>query len=169
MTPDANDAVWRQLGASIDMLGNAIEACPEGLWFDVDREPQVWYLAYHTLFWLDLYLTGAVEGFAPPAPYGLEELDPAGVIPDRACSRAEMLAYLRHCREKARRVLAGLAPEDAERRCRFGWGDASFYELQIYNMRHVQHGAAQINLLLRDHGVTPPRWVARAKPGLGGD
>ena len=33
---------------------------------------EFWYVVYHALFWLDLYLSGAVEGFAPPAPFTLD-------------------------------------------------------------------------------------------------
>ena len=50
------------------MLGNAIDACPDELWRDKSRDPQFWYLAFHTLFYLDLYLFGSVDGFMPPAP-----------------------------------------------------------------------------------------------------
>src|SRR5512145_573727 len=46
--------LWEQLGASIDMLENAIKACPDQLWSDRARQPQVWYLAYHPQFFLDL-------------------------------------------------------------------------------------------------------------------
>jgi hypothetical protein len=61
-------SVWRQFGAAIDMLDNAIRACPDELWGDRSQQPEYWYTAYHALFWLDLYLTGSVEGFAPPRP-----------------------------------------------------------------------------------------------------
>ena len=75
--------IWQQFGAAIDMLDNALRACPDELWrgrlWDNPSEPpgyaEFWYLAYHALFWLDLYLSGAVEGFAPPAPFTLDELD----------------------------------------------------------------------------------------------
>jgi hypothetical protein len=40
-----------------------------------------WYLGYHTLFWLDLYLTGAEEGFAPPAPFDLVEMEAGEALP----------------------------------------------------------------------------------------
>ncbi len=46
--------VWQQFGGSIDMLENAIRACPEKLWSDRSRNPEFWYTAFHTLFWLDL-------------------------------------------------------------------------------------------------------------------
>ena len=156
-------ATWRQFGAAIDMLGNAIALCPEALWADRSRRPEPWYLAYHTLFWLDLYLSGAIEGFAPRAPFGLEELDPAGLLPPRVLAKAELLAYAGHCRAKCRATIGSLTDEAARRMCRFGWGEVPFAELLLYNMRHVQHGAAQLNLLLRQAVDAVPRWVARAK------
>lgn len=61
------DAIWGQFGAAIDTLGKAIDACPQEIWFDRTRVPQFWYLASHTLFWLDLYLSEDREGFRPPA------------------------------------------------------------------------------------------------------
>ena len=162
------DATWRssawlQFGAAIDMLRNAIEACPEPLWSDRDREPQFWYLAYHTLFWLDFYLSESPQGFAPPAPFGLEELDPAGVIPERAYTQAELLAYLDHGRRKCRARIEALTDESAAARWKFGRGDFAVSELLLYNMRHVQHGAGQLNLILRQTANDAPRWVYRAQ------
>src|SRR5436305_12623616 len=72
--------LWQQLGAAIDMLENALLACPEELWSDRSRQPEFCYLGFHTLFFLDLYLSGAAEGFAPPAPFSFHELAPA-VLP----------------------------------------------------------------------------------------
>ena len=65
--------VWRQFGAAIEMLGNAIRACPDEIWSDRSRRPEFWYVAFHTLFFLDLYLSDSVDGFAPPAPFTLDE------------------------------------------------------------------------------------------------
>ncbi|NNF08005.1 MAG: hypothetical protein HKN21_14675 [Candidatus Eisenbacteria bacterium] len=78
-----NKSLWLQFGASVDMLENAVRQCPDELWEGTSPDDGVWYLTFHTLFWTDLYLSGAVEGFHPPQPYGLEELDPTGVLPDR--------------------------------------------------------------------------------------
>ncbi len=91
--------LWRQFGSAIDMLraGSFKPALTElwrvRLWPVASGSPELsefWYIAYHTLFWLDLYLSGAVEGFAPPEPFTLDELDPAGVTPDRPYSKAEL-------------------------------------------------------------------------------
>ena len=121
------EALWRQYGAAIAMLGNVMQACPEELWrVRLWRDAgmpagfsEFWYVAYHTLFWLDLYLSGAVVGFAPPSPFTLDELDPAGVLPERVFAKAELLSYLDHCRAKARTVILELTDEGAHRQCRF--------------------------------------------------
>src|SRR5262252_4616370 len=96
--------LWKQFGAAIDMLDNALVACPDSLWrLRLWRDPldhplppelaEFWYLAYHTLFWLDLYLSGSAEGFAPPAPFTLDELDPDGAVPARPYTREELRTY----------------------------------------------------------------------------
>ncbi len=153
------EAIWRQFGASIEMLENAIRACPEEIWGDQSQFHQYWYMAHHTLFWLDLYLSGPVEGFTPPEPFGLEELDPAGVLPERVYSREEMLTYLEHCRKKCRDTIFSLNEKSASRKLTFRWGEVSFTELLLYNMRHVQHHTAQMNMLLRQRINSAPDWV----------
>ncbi len=86
MTIIDNDMLWHQFGATIDMLGEALRDCPDELWekrlWEDQRDQWVaagfsafWYLGYHALFWLDLYLTGAEEGFAPPEPFDLVEME----------------------------------------------------------------------------------------------
>lgn len=90
------EIIWSQFSASIEMLENAIKSCPEELWKDRTQTPEYWYLVYHTLFWLDFYLTDLPDGFNPPKPFTLSELDPEGVIPERVYSKAELLGYLEH-------------------------------------------------------------------------
>jgi hypothetical protein len=156
-------ALWQQFGAAIDMLENAIEACPDDLWSDRSRQPEFWYLAYHTLFFLDLSLSGRVEGFHPPEPFTLDELDPAGVLPERPYTKEELRSYLRHGRRKCRQTIEALTEEAARRRAGLYWIDVNFAELLLYNLRHVQHHAAQLNLLLRQTVDAAPRWVGKAR------
>jgi hypothetical protein len=157
--------VWQQFGAAIDMLENALAACPDHLWSDRSRQPEFWYAVFHTLFFLDLYLSGSVEGFAPPAPFTLDELDPAGLLPEQPYSKDQLHAYLEHCRRKCRTTVEALTDDDARRPCTFDWLEVTFAELLLYNLRHVQHHAAQLNLLLRQTVASAPRWVARARCG----
>ncbi len=128
--------LWQQFGAAIDMLENALVACLDKVWSDRSRQPEFWYLAYHTLFWLDLYLSDSAEGFAPPAPFTLEELDPAGLIPERPYTKDELQTYLEHGRNKCRATIEALTDEKARQHWTFGTADFSIAALHLYNMRH---------------------------------
>jgi uncharacterized damage-inducible protein DinB len=154
--------IWQQFGAAIDMLENALLACPDELWYDRSRQPEFWYVVYHTLFFLDLYLSDSAEGFTPPAPFTLDEMDPAGLLPERPFAKTELQSYLEHGRKKCRVTIEALTDERASRRCGFEWLDISVSESLLYNMRHVQHHAAQLNLILRQTINSAPRWVRKA-------
>jgi hypothetical protein len=155
--------VRRQFGAALGMLENAVRACPEELWGARGRTPEFWYVVYHTLFFTDLYLSGSAEGFAPPEPFTLDELDPAGVMPERVYTKEELLDYLRHGREKCRATVGALTGEGARALCKFGRFEMSFAELLLYNLRHVQHHAGQLNLMLRQETGAAPGWVCAAE------
>jgi hypothetical protein len=129
------------------------------------RFPEYWYVVYHTLFFLDYYLSESVEGYAPPAPFTLAELDPAGVLPERVYTKDEMRRFLEHGREKLRAKIAGMTDERAAARCAFR--ELSELEHLLYNMRHVQHHMAQLNLILRQVTDSAPNWVGRTKHSLG--
>ena len=118
---------------------------------------------YHSLFFLDLYLTGSLEEFLPPPPFTFNEVDQRDVVPERAYTKQELRTYLLHCRAKCRTTIEGLTDERAAVRCRFPWMDISVLELLFYNARHVQHHAGQLNLILRQKtDSAPPRWVKQA-------
>jgi len=158
------EALAGQFGAALDMLGRSIEACPESLWGGPGDWQAFWYLASHTLWWTDYYLAGDPDGFRPPAPFGMEEMDPEGKLPPRVFAKSELLAHLAHVRAHLAAVLADLTPERAAAPCGYPRKDFSTYELHVYNLRHVQHHVGQLQLLLRQGGVEPPRWVGRATP-----
>ena len=157
------ESVWRQFGAALEMLENAVRACPEEVWGARGRPTEFWYVVYHTLFFTDLYLSGSTEGFAPPAPFTLDELDPAGIMPERVYTKDELLDYLRDCRGKCRATVGALTDEGARARCTFRRFEMSFAELLFYNMRHVQHHAGQLNLMLRQETDAAPGWVCAAE------
>ncbi len=171
--------LWRQFGAAIDMLENALVACPASLWREsVFRTPSdhpqpsedagFWSITYHILFWLDLYLTGSHEGFAPPAPFILNALDPVSVFPDQPYTKEDLHDYLVHLRQKCQKTIAELSDEQAYHQVTFPWlggNSMSFLELQLYNMRHVQEHAAQLSLFLGQHAIPDEAldWVPCAK------
>lgn len=154
-------SIWRQFGATIDYLERAIRHCPDTLWrhsmWPTGDKPsefsQVWYVAYHALFWLDLYLTGTEDGYLPPAPFTLIEQWDDGPLPERVYNKEELLGFLAESRQRCYDTIAALNDELAQRPCEFSWGTTSFVELLIYNLRHVQEHTAQINLTLGNNSV----------------
>lgn len=151
--------LWKQMGASIDMLDNAIKLCPVKVW---TGKTKFWYLSYHTIFWLDYYLSRDPENFHPQAPYDLSEFDPSGKIPDRVYTQEEMLHYLDSCRRKCFDYIVNLDEADFDKRFKNENKDYSLFEILLYNMRHVQHHAGQLNLLLRQEINNSTPWVSRA-------
>ena len=158
MTIIDNEMLWRQYKVAIDLLGDALRNCPAELWEKRLWEDQpdqwvaagfstFWYLGYHALFWVDLYLTGAEEGFAPPEPFDIIEMEAGEVLP-RTYTREELLRYLEHCRQRCQETISNMTVEQAYRLCHFAWGELPFAELQLYSMRHVQEHAAQLHLFL---------------------
>jgi len=129
-------AIRQQFHAAIDMLANAIKACPDSVWSGESR-------------------------FHPPPPFGLTELEPDVVLPAPAYGKDELLGYLEHCRKKLDAVMAGMTEVWAANPCPFPYREMSNGELLLYNMRHVQHHAAQLNMLLRQAIDSAPRWVSR--------
>ncbi|MEE1962438.1 DinB family protein [Allomuricauda taeanensis] len=157
MNPSLKEDIWRQFGASIDMLENAIKLCPSDLW---DSEKNFWYITYHCLFWLDYYLTPKPSDFSPPAPYTLSEFDPSGTKPDRTYSKKEMLSYLSYSRKKCLGLISSLTEDIASSRWINDYKNYSVFEILLYNMRHVQHHTAQLNLILRQEIDNAPQWVS---------
>jgi hypothetical protein len=173
------DEFWKrvlrqQFGAAIDMLENAIRACPDDVWCDLTKKPEwvandivgFWYLAYHTLFYLDFYLSDSMEDFGPPAPFNRDEFDPAGLLPEQPYSKDVLLGYLDHCRRKCGQVIDSMTDETARQlngprpRPELKMSSA---ELLLDNMRHVQHHAAQLNLILRQKTAAAPGWVTTSR------
>jgi DinB superfamily len=157
------ETLWKQFGASIDMLENAISLCTDELWHN---DKKFWYIAYHSLFYLDYYLTPESNQFSPPSPYTFSELDPSGVMPDRVYTKEELISYLNYGRNKCHKLIANLTDEIANNRWVNEYMNYSVLELLLYNMRHVQHHAARLNLLLRQGINKASGWVSQTNENL---
>jgi len=175
MINELKESLWKQFGASIDMLGNAIALWPEEYWAS---RPRFFYIAYHCLVFLDYYLTMPPPvNFVSPLPFTLIEPENTveglvdDVRPDRIYNKKELLDYLAYGRRKCQDLVASLTPEKLEERWIETIDDPgamnySLLEILLYNLRHVQHHAAQLNLLLRQATDEAPQWVSRAKDDI---
>ena len=171
------DCLWKNFGAAIDMLKNAIVLCPDEIW---QNDKKFYYLTYHTTIFLDYYLTSPVKDFNPNLPYtitDLSELPPEAVddvIPNQFYSKDEFLIYLSAIREKCKRLIT----EASEGKLQSRWIDDAEIEMHglcasivvnynvleilFYNLRHVQHHTAQLNLILRQKANVAADWISHA-------
>ncbi len=146
----------RQFGAALKMVENAIVFCPDHMW---DTPRNYWYQAYHVLFFADYYLSKDPANFQPPFPFDSSEFEDR--MPNRVYTKAELLHYMAHCRAQFLRFI----PEVKHQGIQSRWinssktMDYSYVEIVLYNMRHLQHHAAQMNLILREEGADVPDWV----------
>jgi DinB superfamily len=175
-----NTVLWNQFGAAIDTLDNAIAACPASLWTErlwpnpppahfPEQFSEFWYVSFHAVVWLDLYLSGRrEEEFAPPARFAQGELDSREAVPAQPYAVQDVRGYLASVRAKCHTTLIELTDEQAQRLVSYPWAEGrrvSYLELQFYTLRHVQEHAAQLFLFLGQHGVPDSdlQWVSRAK------
>jgi len=162
MNQSVNESLWKQFGASIDMLENAILMCPDELW---DTGDKFWYISYHCLFFLDYYLSLEPTKYISPQPFTNSEFE--GKLPERAYTKDELLAYLRASRKKCHKLLSDFSIDEiSEMRWVNSYRNFSMFEMLLYNMRHVQHHSAQLNKLLRQKMDNAPAWVAQTKGDL---
>jgi DinB superfamily len=170
-------ALWKNFGASIDMLRNAIQLWPEEYW-NTDRK--FFYSAYHCLIFLDYSLSIPPTDFTTPLPFTIsatgqlpsDAID--DVVPDSIYTKKELLDYLQASREKCHLLIRGLTeeklnekwierPDELSASVTLGF---SVLEILFYNLRHVQHHTAQLNLLLRQKIDKAPDWIAEADDNL---
>lgn len=160
MSSFIQEELGKQFGAGLDMLSDSIGTCPDAIWQSDGRFSQ---MAYHTLFFLDYYLTKEPVGFSQPSHFSYSEFEeePELVI----FSKAELILYLNDCRSKARDFIFSTDEDLLEKR----WinesktMDFSMLEILLYNLRHVQHHVGQLNLLLRQTSLQAPDWIYRAE------
>jgi uncharacterized damage-inducible protein DinB len=100
------------------------------------------------------------------------------VVPDRIYSKAELLSYIQECRSKCKRVISKLTEQQllqpwidksGDMNLTLSGRDALTYtvhEILLYNMKHVQHHTAQMNLMLRQQTGAAPDYVSHARDWL---
>jgi hypothetical protein len=166
--PTPGDVLGPRYEAAVDRMEAALRACPDDRWTtsmwevrtddahvwpvlrgggDASDEEKLqmysafWNVAYHALFHLDFYLSRGELPFEAPAPFREDEHH-AQTLPDRVYTRDELLAYLAHCRAKARSILGRLTEAGAESHCRRM--NTSFGVLLERNVAHVEEHGGQL-------------------------
>jgi DinB superfamily len=141
-----------QLEAALCMLNQCIEACPAKHWEDKIANGTFRWVAYHTLFFTDLYLSPSNESFELRELHrrGGDEREDAMSV---GLSKEESLAYAAICRRKVVDSLAAETRDTLAGESGFSWYPISRGELHLCNLRHIQHHTGQLSAYLRriDH------------------
>lgn len=154
---NAKKSIQSQYCASLAMLRQTIEKCPESLWLDNSFANPFWRLAYHTLIYTHFYLGPSEEVFIPWEKHkeGLQLLGPDA--PDAvAFSKAEVLVYLEHCLGEVERQVEAM---DLAAESGFAWLPFDKLELQFYNIRHIQQHTGELSERLGAYGEIEVGWV----------
>lgn len=155
-----------QFEAALCMLEQCIRACPPEHWEGKIASGTFRWVAYHTLFWVDVYLSPGDE-----QDFVLREIHQRGgderndEIVNPGLSQEECLAYVAICRERMLETLAAETAESLQSPCGFHYRKITRGELYIYSLRHVQHHTGQLSAYLRR--VDPALCASDALPWIG--
>jgi hypothetical protein len=149
-------ALSSQYLAGLRMLRAGVQACTDELWLASGPDVNAcWQIAYHTLFFTHFYAQPHADDFVRrpghvgdvivedaipgPPPYPADDPRPLIAPP---YSRAAVTDYCDFCMESVPAWVAAIdvtSPDSG-----FHWYPMSKLEHQLVNLRHLQHGAAQI-------------------------
>lgn len=162
---NSKDVFVSQYDASLSMLKNAITASDEALWHDEGCRNKFWQIAYHTLFYADLYLSIDEKHFTPWEKHQ----DDYQVLGDKVpwpphhaprvgepYTKDEVLSYCEHLQST---LAERIAPLELEGPSGFFWLPFTKFEIQIYNIRHIQHHAGQLIDRLREKQNIGIEWI----------
>lgn len=167
MTEYLKAIVTSQFEAALSMLNQTMRLCPPQHWEGIIANQTFRTVAYHTLFFVDFYLSPREEDFE------LRDLHHRGGDDRNTGTRAglpkdETVGYVEICRAKLVQVMASETAASLEGPSGFStWFSGlriSRGELHIYNIRHIQHHTGQMSAYLRRvsaalKDTTALRWV----------
>jgi hypothetical protein len=157
---DIYGAIQSQYQAALEMLRQAIAACPEELWNAEGDRNRFWRVAYHALFYTHLYLQKTIEDFVPWSKHQDEYASLSAEQTEGAAapySKDDLLAYHALCQEQVRNLVPALDPDGGSG---FHWLPFTKLELQFYNIRHLQHHTGQLYERLRTQAGVGAGWVS---------
>lgn len=143
-----------QFDAALCMLDDCIRKCPPEHWDGLIAKYPFWQVAYHTLCFVDLYLSPSEDEFEPRAdlhPGGWDEFNQE--YPSRRFEPREFIDYLSICREKMHTTIEAETPESLDGASGQLHLPFSRLELRLYNIRHMHSHAGQLSAFLRRAGV----------------
>lgn len=139
-----------QFEASLGMLDDCIQHCPPAHWHQKIANMEFGYVPYHTLCYVDLYLSLSLAEFQLREFHN--EHDENRFRPKADCPITQELVsdYLQVCLQKMRETIAAETEASLNLRADFDWLEPfTRGELHLYSIRHIQHHTGALSAYLR--------------------
>lgn len=154
-----------QMLAALKTVEACVIKCPEELWHEPIVNLKFCQAAFHVLFFTDVYLGRDLAALYEqkfhkqhPDMFGVyEELEDDA--PVQLHEKSLILDYVQHCIEKTERVIPNESDETLASAPGFDWLSFSRAEVHLYNLRHIQHHAAQLSMRLNLDTGSGVDWV----------
>ncbi len=147
--------ILNQLTASLDTLQYCIETCPDNEWQEAHKDAPFSQVVFHALFYADYYLGRDSIPFKEQPFHtshkdifkDYEEMEDK--IPEHRYEKSFCMDYLAHCISKLKATAEAETAASLAGDSGIDFRKISRAELYAYNMRHIQHHAAQLGLRIQ--------------------
>lgn len=148
MTEYLKQVLTNQFEAALSMLRHAIAACPPEHFEGKIAGGTFRWVAYHTLFYVDFYLSMSEEKFERRELHQRGN-EPRGGTLNNGLDQDEALAFLDLCHQKLLTAIAAETPESLAGPSGFPWYEITRGEFHLNNIRHIQHHTGALYAYLR--------------------
>ncbi len=158
------EVIKSQYYAALEMLKQTVVNCPPALWDDPANKNRFWRVAFHALFYTHLYLQVVEQDFTHWSGHR-GQAENLGRLPwpphdepkiEAPYSKEEVLAYLAFCQRMVDEKVTNL---DLDAPSGFSWQPFNKFELQIYNIRHIQQHTGELDERLGAKANMDVAWV----------
>ena len=162
---DISRAVTSQFHAALSMMEQTVRLCPAKVWDAPGLGNPFWRVAYHALYVTNYYLQPTEHQPVQwaPARAGYQYLGPSPSPPhtpqphaDQPYNRNEMLDLVDFTHTQVDRIVPTI---DFTAPSGFHWLPFDKMELQLYNIRHLQHHVGDLSTLLLTQADLKTNWV----------
>jgi hypothetical protein len=91
---ETKEILKSQYRASIQMLRDAVESCPDSLWNDGTYTNPFWHIAFHAIFYTHFYFHATEDDFIPWEKHKDELVSLGEDLGDEIYAKEEILDYL---------------------------------------------------------------------------
>jgi tetratricopeptide (TPR) repeat protein len=152
-------AIAEQYGAALKMLENTIKECDEGLWQDSKTDTVISQVVYHTLYYVDYYLSkNKAEKESFKGKYGRD----GGSFhePDKIFTKGQLTNYLQEIMEKADKRFNNITIQELVNKPVFEGQGSSLLSSLLYDLRHIMLHVGALHVRVNAQEKKPLRWIS---------